>query len=160
MTETTYSTHNSNCSIRFSQSNAVEPSIDPVMAAWDLVTDFENWTSWFPKLLSVVRLDPGDPGRGSVLRLDYGNRSEEWTISYWEPLTQIDFISDSRGARVAYSYNMNSTHDNSHLDLELDMEIEFTGYRKLLSPVLTWVVKRNGELMLESLRIRLLSMVS
>lgn len=160
MTGTTYNTHLSHCSIQFSQSNAVEPSIDPVMAAWDLITDFENWTSWFPKLMSMKRLDPGDPGRGSVLRLYYGNRSQEWTISYWQPLVRIDFISDFDGARIAYSYNMNSTHDNSQLDLELKMEFKFIGYRKLLSPLLTWVVKRNGERMLEGLRTRLLSMVS
>ncbi len=160
MTEATYNTHNSHCSIRFSQSNAVEPSIDPVMAAWDLVTDFENWTSWFPKLLSVARLDLGDPGRGSVLQLDYGNSSELWTIAYWEPLTRIDFISDSSGARVAYSYKMNSTHDNSQLDLELDMEFVFIGYRRLLSPLFSWLVKRSGERTLECLRIRLLSMAS
>ena len=89
MTETIYNTHHSHYSIRLAQSNAVEPCIDPAMAAWDLLSNFENWPSWFPNLQKVVRLDPGDPGRGSVLSLDYGNRSEQWTIQYWKPLARI-----------------------------------------------------------------------
>ena len=130
------------------------------MAAWDLLTDFENWKSWFPNVRSVARLDPGIPGRGSVLRLDYANHSEQLTIAYWEPLSRIDFVHSSNAARIAYSFNMASTHDNLQLDLELDMEFEFVGYRKLLNPVLGWLLKRNGERMLEGLRVHLLPMAS
>ena len=137
MTETKYNTHHSHYSIRFAQSNAVEPCIDPTMAAWDLLTDFENWPSWIPTLLKVERLDPGDPGRGSVLSLDYGNRSEQWTIQYWKPLTRIDFINNSNGARIACSYSMATTHDNSQLDIELESGSAILHWLLHTSPVLT-----------------------
>ncbi len=142
-------------SVQFSQSNA---PIDLRMAAWALLTDFENWPAWMPGVDKASLLDSGEPGRGSLIQLNCGRTTVDWLIDYWSPLNRIDFIVNDHGRRKAYSYNISSAQGNSRLDLTLDAEFELRSYQRLIAALFSWVDRRKTDRILDRLQQDLLSM--
>lgn len=116
--------------------------------AWKLLTDIQNWHHWLPQLISAIRTDGGDPGRGSKLVIVFGNarkpRSNTWTISYWEPPNRIDLIVQSPNTRVACSVRLDPQTSSAAPALAMELEIELKGLRKLLKPLYLWSYRRKS----------------
>jgi len=128
--------------------------VDQAQRAWQLLTDFQNWQKWQPKILSASRTDGDGPGRGSTILVVSGNSrnpsNKTWKISYWEPPQRVDFIVQSPKMRVAYSLRLEPESAAATLALLLEVEIELEGIRKLLKPVYLWCYRRKSAQLLSA----------
>ena len=160
MSQNTLRTHSLQISIRLPLSGSHEPLLDPAQTAWSQLGDFDQWIKWIPGVDKVVRLNQGETGRGSRVRLQSGTLHEDWTIAYWEPWRHIAFIIHDAGSRVTYDCYIDAAEDNSQLNLTLELEFAFSGYRCLLSPPLIWMQKRKAVRWLESFKIHIQLLVN
>jgi hypothetical protein len=138
MTDTIFTTHR--VKIPLTQLN-------PAMAklAWEKLTAFQDWHQWMPAIVKVTADDGGDFGRGSTLRVHTHNSSRTWSISCWDPPKRLEFIIESGGRDLAYGFSIVADKENQELIIELDIECEPRGFRRLIARFLAWRQQRHGQ---------------
>ena len=111
--------------------------------AWTRLTDFQSWPLWLKQYKEVSRLDAGELGRGSQLRV-FNGAATTWTITHFDAGRRIDFQIQTRSKRLGYSYRLEPMDDVAHCKLSFAMEFEFLGLRALLSPVFSYIEQKRG----------------
>ena len=127
-------------------------------AVWDYVTDFSKAGLWMTGVSSLVRLDEGDIGRGSHLQVEVGGQRHESTVSYWQPGKCFALTSQVEGVGATYTYRIEGVADTS--TLELSIECTFTGFNKLIAPVVFWSIRRRGARQVNNVKSQLEKMSS
>jgi hypothetical protein len=100
---------------------------------WNYLADFDNAHQWMPGVKSVIQVDPGEVGRGSVLEFIDGRSVKVVKVSYWEPLKCFTLSFESSSRSTDSSYRLEP--DGQHTILELNITTSVDGFRQFLLPV-------------------------
>jgi hypothetical protein len=100
----------------------------PSTFIWSVLTDFETWPAWFPRMTALRVDDGGAPGHGAEL-LAVGEADDEWTrwrIAEWsEPSLLVceyldSNVSVAHGVDAAYlQFELADDPDGCTLDVEI-----------------------------------------
>ncbi|MEQ8408881.1 MAG: SRPBCC family protein [Gammaproteobacteria bacterium] len=110
---------------------------------WTRLTDFQSWPRWLGQYKEVNRLDTGELGRGSQLRV-FNGKATTWTITHFDADRRIDYQVHTRSKRLGYSYRLEPGVDSAHCKLSFAMEFQFLGLHALLSPIYSYVEQKRG----------------
>ncbi len=114
------------------------------MQVWHWLCSFQNWPEIIGDLQEAKQLDDGEPGRGSRIRLKWGNEDEIWEISYWHPGQRLALqYEDSQGI---YAYEVtieNSSQPHTYL-LILKFQARYRSFWRALAPLLRSMEIRRG----------------
>ncbi|MEX0618239.1 MAG: SRPBCC family protein [Pseudohongiellaceae bacterium] len=120
----------------------------PPSDVWDYLIDFANAGQWIPGTVSITRLDAGDVGRGSVLRLD-GSVAREYRITYWNPKKCFVWKRHGRFHDGSYTYKVEAGDGSTRLRLK--GELVFHGLWTLLAPFLYWRARRDCKAQIDAI---------
>lgn len=129
----------------------------PVEQVWNFLTEFRNTPKWDIGVLETKQISEGPAGLGTTFQ-NIGpflgrNSVREYKVTEYEPnkkvavklITQEKFI---REAEVSYTFN---PAKNGTI-LTFTGRIEFSGFFKLIQPILLKRAKRDGQGDLDNLK--------
>lgn len=112
---------------------------------WEQLTDIEGWKNWSKTIDSVEREDSGNIGRGSVFTIKSGSSIRDWQIVHWHPGKRVDFVIQTNGNRIGYSFYLNDAVGVDLVQLQLSIEFEFHGIQRLFSNFLRYRERKAAE---------------
>jgi hypothetical protein len=125
----------------------------PAATVWSLIEDVENWPSWTPTILSVVRLETGAFGLGSTAKVHAKGFPESvLRVTEFTPGRSFTWVGPARaGLRVPLGHAVEPSGSGSRVRLWVEVE----GPTAVL---LGWMVGRmakgNVNIEAESLKAR------
>lgn len=124
-------------------------------SSWHILTDFRNWSVWFPGIRSVKPMDNGAPARGSQLQVCYRGIFQPWTIDLWDPPQCIQFSAKLKGEEIAYAFSISADHKKPQLVISLEIEKKPSGITRLFPIFARWQQQQQGQRLISNLSQRI-----
>ncbi len=129
----------------------------PPERVWEIITDFENATSWVPDLVSVRRLDSGPLQVGSqfdqVMNVQGKKMDVTLTIRELDAPRVIAHTGDGGSVKISGKATIIETPDGCRVMNEWGLEL--SGLMRLAGPVAGAWTRNNIEESMRALRERL-----
>ena len=124
-------------------------------SGWHVLTDFRNWSVWFPGISSAESINSDAPARGSQLQVCCQGIVQPWTIELWDPPQGIQFSTKLKEGGIAYAFSITTDHRKPQLVISLEIESKPSGITRLFPVFARWQQQQKGQRLISSLGERI-----